>query len=352
MNLKEYICTVPFQALEIVENRNNMCCSSWLKKELPKNVPLKDLWNSDEAIEIRKSVSDGSYRHCDAIHCPFLSKLINLNVSNTGPIHHINVLDEKIKESINNNFIMKEGPKIIQFSFDRTCNYKCPSCRVDMIVADSQKIKKINSTIQEIEETYSDSIEIINCSGTADPFASVSFRNYLRNFNPRKYPKLKKIHLHTNASLWDKEMWESMPSVHKYISGCEISIDAGTKNTYENITRLGGNWENLISNLNFISTIKTLKIIKCSFVVQQGNYTEMKTFSDLMKSIFGYKVKVFFGRITNWGTFSDGQFNLIDVANSSHPEYELFLNEFKKVAKDPYVFHNMYDSTDLKKSII
>ncbi len=352
MDLKEYICTVPFEALEIVENRNYMCCASWLKKELPRNVPLKDLWNSEEAIDIRKSVSDGSYRHCDKNQCPFLSKLINLNVSNTGPIQHIDVLDGKIKESINNDCKMDTGPKIIQFSFDRTCNYKCPSCRVDMIVADSQKIKRINSTIEEIEQTYSDSIEIIYCSGTADPFASVSFRNYLRNFKPQKYPKLKNIHLHTNASLWDKEMWDSMPNTHKFITNCEISIDAGTKYTYENVTRLGGDWDKLLSNLKFISSINKLKSVKCSFVVQQSNYTEMKTFLDLMKSIFGYKVKVFFGRITNWGTFSDSQFKLIDVASSSHPEYELFLNEFKKVAKDPYVFHNMYDSTDLKKSII
>ena len=175
---------------------------------------------------------------------------------------------------------------------------------------------------------------------------------YFKNFNPNKYPNLKSIHLHTNASLWDKEMWDSMPNIHKYVHSCEISIDAGSKHTYENVTRLGGNWDNLINNLKFISTISSLKSVKCSFVVQQSNYTELKDFLDLMRSIFGSKTKVFFGRITNWGTFSDGQFKIIDVADKSHPEYSLFLNEFKKVAKDPYVFHNMYDSIDLNKSII
>ena len=33
-------------------------------------------------------------------------------------------------------------------------------------------------------------------------------------------------------------MWDSMPNVHKYVKSCEISIDAGTKDTYENKTRL------------------------------------------------------------------------------------------------------------------
>jgi MoaA/NifB/PqqE/SkfB family radical SAM enzyme len=252
----------------------------------------------------------------------------------------------------NQTGILTEGPKIMQMSFDRTCNYKCPSCRVDMIVANSTKIKTINLTIDEIENTYANSIETIYCSGTADPFVSVSYRNYLRTFNPKKYPNLKSIHLHTNASLWNKEMWDSMPEIHKYVKSCEISIDAGTANTYENVTRLGGNWNNLISNLNFISTIKSLQSVKCSFVTQQSNYNEMETFLNLIYSIFKKKTKVFFGRITNWGTFTDGQFKLVDVGDTTHPEHSLFVNEFKKIATNPYVFHNMYDLLDIKQSII
>ncbi len=352
VDLKKYICTVPFEALEITENKNFMCCASWLKKELPNNVPIKDLWNSDEAIEIRKSVSDGSYRYCDKNQCPFLARLINLNTSNLGPIYNINEINDDIVHSMNTNYTMSKGPKILQFSFDRSCNYKCPSCRVDMIVANTSKIKKINLTIDEIENAYSDSIQTIYCSGTADPFASVSYRNYLRNFNPQKYPNLKSIHLHTNASLWNKEMWDSMPNIHKYVTTCEISIDAGTQYTYENVTRLGGDWNNLINNLNFIATIKTLRSVKCSFVVQQSNYTEMENFLNLMYSIFGIKTKVFFGRITNWGTFSNEVFKFIDIGDKEHIEHNLFLNELKKVVTNPYVFHNMYDVINIKKTII
>jgi hypothetical protein len=353
IDLKDYVCTVPFEALEIMENRNFMCCASWLLKELPNNVPLKDLWNSDEAIDIRKSVMDGSYRYCDKQKCPFLSKLIKFNKSTDNTIVHKDKLNDilKIQYEEQSGFL-QNGPKIIQMSFDRTCNYKCPSCRVDMIVANSDKIKSINITIEEIEETYSESIETIYCSGTADPFASVSYRNYLRNFNPKKYPNLKSIHLHTNGSLWNKEMWDSMSNIHPYVKSCEISIDAGDKNTYENITRIGGNWDNLVSNLNFISTIRSLQSVKCSFVVQQSNYNEMETFLNLIYSIFKNKTKVFFGRITNWGTFSDGQFKLIDVGVPTHPEHSYFLNEFNKVYTNPYVFHNMHDLLDFKKSII
>jgi hypothetical protein len=296
---------------------------------------------------------DGSYRYCDKTQCPFLARLISLNKSISGPVIHIDNLSDEMKMNYDTQTgIIPTGPKIIQMSFDRTCNYKCPSCRVDMIVANSDKIKSVNLTIEEIENAYSDSIETIYCSGTADPFASVSYRNFLRNFNPKKYPNLKSIHLHTNASLWNKEMWDSMPNIHKYVHSCEISIDAGAQYTYENVTRLGGNWHNLISNLNFISTIKSLQSVKCSFVAQQSNYNEMETFLNLIYSIFKNKTKVFFGRITNWGTFSDGQFKLIDVGNDTHPEHTLFLKQFKKVATNPFVFHNMYELLDNKKTII
>lgn len=354
VDLNQYICSVPFRALEIMESHNHMCCASWLLKELPSNVPIKNLWNSKEAIEIRESVMDGSYRFCDKQQCPFLSKLITLGHNiNRSPLKHISELDDIIKKSYETKSgFLESGPKIVQFSFDRTCNYKCPSCRVDMIVANSDKINSVNLTIEEIEDAYSTSIETIYCSGTADPFASVSYRNFLRNFNPNKYPNLKSIHLHTNASLWDKKMWNSMPNIHKYVKSCEISIDAGKKNTYENVTRLGGNWENLLSNLKFIATIEGLQSVKCSFVVQQTNYTEMELFVNLINSFFGTRTYVFFGKINNWGTFSEDRFNFLQIWNPSHPEHQLFLNEFKKVAYNPYVFHNMYDLLETEKTLI
>jgi hypothetical protein len=78
----------------------------------------------------------------------------------------------------------------------------------------------------------------------------------------------------------------------------------------------------------------------------------MTEFLELIYGIFGSKTKVFFGRITNWGTFSDSQFKLLDVEDNTHPEHNLFLEEFKKVATNPYVFHNMYEFLSNEKKII
>jgi MoaA/NifB/PqqE/SkfB family radical SAM enzyme len=152
--------------------------------------------------------------------------------------------------------------------------------------------------------------------------------------------------------MWDKEMWESMPNVHKYIKTCEISIDAGTKDTYENRTRLGGNWNTLIENLKFINTIPKLKTIKTSFVVQDTNYMEMSEFYNIIRNIFGVKSQIFFGKITNWGTYSDSEFVVKKIWDFSHPEHAKFVKEFNKVCKNNGVFHNMYEFINTKKTLI
>jgi len=343
IDLNNYVCNVPFNTLEIHNNVCFVCCPSWLPEKIELNeYPLKNIWNSKPLIEIRKSVLDGSFKHCDKEMCPYLSKLVKDGIA-TGPI--------TLKSNLNSNqniIIESNSPEYVVMNFDRTCNYKCPSCRVDLIVENSEGIKRVQKTIDEIDEYFSKHIKTIYITGTGDPFVSVGFRNYLRNFNPKKYPNLEKIHLHTNASMWTKEMWDSMPNIHKYVKSCEISIDAATKDTYENKTRLGGDWDNLISNLKFISTIPKLRV-KTSFVVQDCNYMEMGLFYNLMLSIFGKKVDVYFGKITNWGTFSEGEFKLKQVWHENHPEHALFKKEFNKIWNLPKLFHNLYEFIEIEK---
>jgi MoaA/NifB/PqqE/SkfB family radical SAM enzyme len=340
IDLKNYICSVPFNSLEIHNNVCFVCCPSWLPNKVELNeIPLKDVYNSEPIIDIRNSILDGSFKYCSKELCPYLSKLINYGTT-SGPLS-LKKPNINFKEIVENN-----TPNNIIMNFDRTCNYKCPSCRVDLIVEDSNGIKRIEKTIEEIDIYFAANVKTIYITGSGDPFVSVGFRNYLRNFNPEKYPKLQSIHFHTNASMWTKEMWDSMSNVHKFVTTCEISIDAGTQDTYENKTRLGGKWNTLIDNLKFISTIETLQSIKTSFVVQDTNYMEMETFYNLMYSIFGDKVNVFFGKITNWGTFSEGEFKLKQVCDINHPEHKLFKKEFNKLWKNQNLFHNLYEFID------
>ena len=143
-----------------------------------------------------------------------------------------------------------------------------------------------------------------------------------------------------------------MPNIHKYVKTCEISIDAGTKDTYENKTRIGGNWEELITNLKFISTLPDLKEVKTSFVVQKDNYKEMKIFYDLILQIFGKKALVFYGKINNWGTFSDTQFKEHKIWDNIHPEYDKFIDEVNSFLPAKQVFNNLQEFMGKKTELI
>ena len=354
IDLKDYVCGVPFAALEIHEKDRFLCCASWLKKYLPQNTSPKDAWESSEANEIRESVIDGSFRHCDKSQCPFLHQLENFGeIGNTNVLYHKNRLPKELKSNIES---FKKGivtpPSTIQFSFDRTCNLKCPSCRINLIVENSKGIERVKKTIDEIETQYGETTKRLYITGTGDPFVSVGFRDFLRNFDSTKWPSLSNIHLHTNATKWDVKMWDSMSNIHKYVKSCEISIDAATKETYENKVRLGGNWDELMDNLKFINTIPSLKSIKTSFVVQQKNYKEMKLFYDLMISIFSKKVNVYYGKITNWGTFTDDEYIGHKIWETNHPEYNEFIREVNLFLPKEQSWHNLQEFIIDKSKLI
>lgn len=358
---KNYICEVPFVNLEIRPKQRFLCCNGWLKKYLPDESSPVDAWNSQEAQDIRESILDGSYKYCDDNWCPYLNSIKQhgkpvrsdeTSKAGTVVLHERDNLPSKFKSILDKYYKGTLTPHIIQFSFDESCNLKCPTCRVKIITANSRKIQEIQATIDTIEKQYGKTTKKLYITGSGDPFVSVGFRNFLRNFDSKKWPVLEHIHLHTNATKWNKKMWESMPNVQHLIKTCEISIDAGTKDTYEEKTRLGGDWKELLDNLNFISTIESLNWVKTSFVVQQKNYKEMKTFYDIMKKIFGSKVNIFYGRLSNWGTFSDEEFFKEEIHNINHPEHEQFLGEIQSLLPAKNAWTNLNEFINKTNKII
>ncbi len=345
IDLKEYICHQPFRNLEIHDGTSYLCCYSWLKKPLPWNKSIEETWNSEEAVEIRKSIVDGSYKYCDSELCPHLSVLLSKGIE-TGPIFRRSKVPNDVKYYIENEVYKLDTIYKINYAFDRSCNYRCPSCRLDLIMANDKDSIRIENTMNDIEDNWARNTKIIVVTSSGDPFVSKAYRTFLQNFKQENWPNLQKIHLFSNASLWNKKNWESISGVHKYIKSCDISVDAGTKYTYENVTRLGGNWDTLITNLKFIATIPTLREINLNFVVQDTNYFEMHEFVLKMNEIFKGRQKIFFQKITNWGTYTDGQFKLKCVWDETHPDYPYLVEELKKIKDYRNVFHNMFDILD------
>lgn len=344
---ENYICKIPFNQIQMFDNQNYLCCPSWLTEPIGDDGNVTEVFYSDKAKDIRDSILDGSYKYCSETTCPNLSGL----KKNIVPEDFVYKTTESTEQIKNNTF-----PRNLNFNFDKSCNFKCPTCRKDFINYLGNDREVVDNKLKQVDEELCEHVERIYMSGSADPFFSNSFRKFLINLNPKKYPKLKNIHLHTNGSLWTPELWDRMKSIHKYVNTCEISIDAGTKDTYEKIVRLGGDWEVLQKNLSFITKIKTIKHYSFSFVVQDGNYTEMFEFYNMIESHMSKRNDAtwgcFYGALVNWDTFTSDEFNVKDVCNPKHPEHEKLVTELGRVVFLPNFNSNLNHLYKIKKTLL
>lgn len=335
--LKEYVCNVPFNYLEIHADKVWSCCPSWLSTPIGDTDKLSEIWNGETLKQIQNSILDGSYSYCDKKLCPHLNELIhNGNVTN--------VFEKKSKT--NNKVYTKKGPLRINLAFDRSCNLSCPSCRISLIMANGKKLDIIDKTMNDVIDVFGNDVNSLYISGTADPFASKTFRNFLLNFDETKFSNLDTIHIHTNALLLDEDIWNKLTKVKKFIKTIDVSIDAAKKETYS-IVRRGGDWDALQNNIKFIASISSIHKKRFSFVVQDNNYQEMFDYYKLIKNLphnTGYEI--LFTKILNWGTFSESEYKLKQIWNEEHPEFKLFLEELQKIVNQRNVITNMNDIID------
>ena len=375
--LKKYVCELPFNWTDVQTNGQYVCCPSWAnhnirvntsgsQSEFPMNMDddVMRNWTSKAAKQIRNSVYDGSYKYCDKNVCPHLNKLINTQQKPWVALLPKEEFEKKY--NIRNKLDVlrfKTPPEEILFGFDRSCNLKCPSCRVSLIANDDENSKpyKVKEhLIESIENGFGYNLKRIVVTGSGDPFYSKIYRKYLQNFDIKKYPLLEEIQIVTNATMLNEKMWNSLNSA-PYIKFIEISIDAGTKNTYENVTRLNGQWDILIKNLKFLSTRDTINNIVCSFVVSKNNYKEMKTFYDIISDIFKEWVKlpnkelgINFRQIVDWSTYPIDEFKELQVFEPEHELHSDFLYHLDKISYLENSNHNFYhllDQDGLKKTI-
>jgi sulfatase maturation enzyme AslB (radical SAM superfamily) len=344
--LKKYVCRHPFTHYDVNHFGNYLCCPSWLpvdvsNKHTDKEVSVTEGWFGPEAQAIRESMLDGTYKFCDHKICPDLSSLLNGDhvPDIFVPIEEFEVPDVPMPTEIN-------------YGQDRSCNLKCPSCRVNIIPNDpvtSEAHRKKQEIQDEIEESFSSSIKKIFLTGSGDPIYSKIYRDFLINFDASKYPNIESIQIVSNGVLLNEKMWNSF-NCTDYIDIIDISFDAGCKETYENVTRLGGDWDRLIENVSFIAGLKDReRAIVLSYVVSEYNYKEMHQMFTLVRDIFesnpgmsNYFVN--FRQHVYWetGNYSQEQVDKIAVFDPGHAEHEQFLEELKKIDVYEKVSHNFH----------
>lgn len=247
-------------------NLGNIFCNS-----------ISEVWDSIYEKIFRLSVLNRTYSFCDPIICPYM-------------------IQQETEESkvFNYKDVKPAKPNRMLLETDASCNIMCVSCREHIFKVENDFYEAYTN---RIIENYIEGCNRMILSGNGEVFAS----KYAKKIIASKQSKEKKeISILTNGFALNEYNWKKYLDDYEIVN-VSISIDAGTKNTYEKIRR-GSNWDILNENLAYIKQRKEegkVKFFQINYVAQKMNIHEMKEFIELGKK---YKVdRVVINRLDDWG---------------------------------------------------
>jgi MoaA/NifB/PqqE/SkfB family radical SAM enzyme len=361
LDLKKKFCNIPFRNFEVHNNGEVYSCC-WVS---PKNASyptrhsmgniltnsLEEVWNGSEAQEVRKSILDGSFKYCAKDVCPLFknngSGLLDKNDSRNYFWDYTQGINQDEEKYIRlNQSICDNPPTKFLLTLGNLCNFECPTCTTKKShrPIDSIQNKFINlrtDIILKKLDTYLHQAQYIFFGSIGEPLLSKPILDWLRSRKSKDLKKLCSLEIQTNGSLFTPNFWTTLPKIIKEKIGIvQVSIDAGTKNTYENKTRLGGNWVRLNKNLDFISKLRKTIKLELNFVVQNNNFREMLEFIDMGQKL---NARVRFVPVQHWNKVPKEAFLEMNVFNPSHVNH----NELKKIFKN-----EKFKSLNIDKSFI
>ena len=322
-NLNDKFCMVPFRHLSTGWNGNAHACScpAWVPFPIGNVLAAESadaIWNSDKAVEIRRSILDGDFSYCSRTLCSFItSQKLPRKDEITNPLyrsyidHHTTTLPER--------------PQNVDLNYDTTCNLACPSCRTEILAATNDEQDAYSQARDRVILPLLKQVRgQAYLSGGGEAFASKHYRSILSVLNRQDYPGLY-LYLITNGQLITPQRWSDYSNLPEMVGMLSVSIDAATAESYEKLRR-PGKWSTLMSNLEFIAEMHRSGEIRkfgINFVVQKENYREMLDFVEL-----GIRLgvdQIWFQRVTNYGAYDEATFAEIDITSPQHPDHDKLL---------------------------
>jgi len=329
-NFTGKFCLQPFNTLELRGSGNvGLCgCYQWMPTPIG-NIfrdSIESMLISPLAIDIRKSIIQGTYDYCNENTCGIIANN-QLVGRDQLSLYDIELIDnpEKFK-----------WPNEIFLSGDTTCNLSCPSCRTSIIKVAPEQIEKDKQLGKILTENLfsipTDQNINLHLSTSGELFASPMLLSFLQNIKIENFPNLK-LWIQTNGLLC-KKFWHKLGDVESKIENITVTVDAAEPKTYHRLRR-GGAWEDIQDNLAWLAQKKMqLPItLHTRMVVQQQNYKQMKSFYDMSMNYNADQVD--YCRIANWNTYSHEEFLTHDVFDPLHPEYQSAMQCRQQVADLP-----------------
>jgi tetratricopeptide (TPR) repeat protein len=330
--LGDSFCEMPWHHLEISwEGNTFLCCPAWLPLRVgnARNQSLDEIWNSDLAIEVRKSILDGSFRFCSKVHCPkiagrTLPRRVDANSAASKPTS-IPTSAGSVEVSLARfPARLPHGPATLRLCYDKTCNLACPQCRRDFHAARHEEQESLDRNYLSFILRAAHDVETLYLDGAGEIFASKHSRHLLSLLSREQFPQLKLL-LISNGQLLNERAFRDF-DLYGRVQWIQISVDAARAETYC-IVRRGGDFQRLLSNLAFLADLRSSRGEKfrfeISFVVSSMNFRDMPEFVQLGKRF--HVDSILFTIVRNWGHLSLAEFEALNIVHPAHPEHQEFL---------------------------
>jgi hypothetical protein len=305
------------------------------------------VWNSDEAQEVRRSILDGDYSYCSRTLCPAIVNDSLLRTEDVRAPRLRRIIDHR-------ETALEDGPRLIALGHDSSCNLACPSCRVGMVMADKEQNEVLDRARDRVILPLLRDRQVgLHLTAWGDPFASRHYRSILEALRSPEFDGIK-LYLLTNGLGLTPHVWKTMPHLAERIVELRVSVDAATKETYENVRR-PGRWEVIRENLHAMGEISRAGTFRrnrfagggqsvtsdllldvedpisfmLAFVVQSANFREMPAFVRLAEEVDADMVV--FQKYYSFGHEAAAVFSAKDVTSPAHPDHQ----RFQAILEDP-----------------
>jgi|688.fasta_scaffold151101_2 sulfatase maturation enzyme AslB (radical SAM superfamily) len=328
-------CQIPWNTLGVNNNGDVFLCSSpsWIPKfagNILQSNNIYEILNSVTAQQIRQEILAGRYYYCNNKICSFFGAVDPATYQSQPQVK-----SEPL--AFSSQAPVTAIPKYLIFDFDYTCNFKCPSCRTELINNNKHHvIRPVNDRIVEkikqliIDQIDHQPVEIRWCGG--EPFISEVYLDLLDYIIDTKKSNIQHI-IQTNGSYLRSKshlVEKLMPTIKEL----RISFDAATADTYKKI-RVNGDWNLLIDNVQWtrdlIARSNAQTKVTADFVVQRDNYKEIPAFVELCQDL-GIK-HINFQKMWNWGTWPQRVFDHNNVYDPAHALYPELADVFEKTGR-------------------
>jgi glycosyltransferase involved in cell wall biosynthesis/wyosine [tRNA(Phe)-imidazoG37] synthetase (radical SAM superfamily) len=315
--LKGRYCSFPFESFEIKPaGETAFCCTGWLPTTIGNLFTagkMNEVWNSEVARDIRKTIIDGSYRYCRKIHCPVINGALRSMLTENLPVELWEEQDGHLSVS----------PKLFALHYDRSCNLSCPSCRREKYVAAGTEAERIMRITKGMIVPLLHTAERVSLCGDGEALVSPAFRWLLSQLASVENPTMV-VELQTNGQLFTEREWSRINGLSRLQFVVSVSIDASEAGTYSQLRR-GGDFNRLLQNLEFLRCLRDEDSIKClrfRCVVQEENVDQLESFILMAKRYHADNVHL---QMFHDIVCSPEELSRKRVHDPSHPRHQDFL---------------------------